>query len=95
MSKSCIHYGNREIKNLGIVPNKMPFCYRSKQKLSFSNRKKSLIRKETKGIKVDRRTDLEVTSLDVGDIHVVSGGANIFIFFTGENINTDQVNLST
>lgn len=36
---------------------------------------------------------LVIHSLDVGDIHVVGGGTNIFILFTREDVDTNQVHL--
>lgn len=36
---------------------------------------------------------LVIHSLDVGDVHVVGGRTNIFILFTSEDVDTDQVHL--
>lgn len=36
---------------------------------------------------------LVIHSLDVGDVHVVGGGTNIFILLTREDVDTNQVDL--
>lgn len=36
---------------------------------------------------------LVIHSLDVGDVHVVGGGTNVFILLTREDVDTDQVDL--
>lgn len=38
---------------------------------------------------------LVIHPLDVGDVHVVSGGTNVFILLTREDIDPNQVNLHT
>lgn len=38
---------------------------------------------------------LVIHSLDVGDVHVVSGGTNIFILLTREYVDANQVHLRT
>jgi hypothetical protein len=35
-----------------------------------------------------------IGSLDLGDIHVVGGGANFFVLLSGEDINTNHMHLS-
>lgn len=47
-----------------------------------------------KKLKKKKKSYLIILTFDVGDIHVVGGGANIFILLARENINTDQVNFS-
>lgn len=36
---------------------------------------------------------LEVIPFDVGDIHIMSGRADIFVFLASKDVNTDQVDL--
>ena len=42
---------------------------------------------------LDRIVHLEVHSLDVGDVHVVGGGTDIFVLLVGEDIDADHVDL--
>ena len=40
-----------------------------------------------------KKTNLIVLAVDVGDIHVVGGGADILELLVGEDIEADHVNL--